>query len=179
MKTYLTYGFGIALGGAIISMVLYFLGFNADPDKLQASRWITMVIGIVIAIVGLYLGTKEKRALTPPDKPWGYGSAFGAAFMIGLFAAIFSGLYNYAYFAFIDPGISDIILQMQLDQMEAKGMSADQIDKIEPMVRKWINPVAMSISGFVGAFFFHVVIGLVVAAFVKSRPQTEPPIAAV
>ena len=88
MKTYLTYGFGIAVGGAIISMVLYFLGFNADPDKLQASRWITMVIGIVIAIVGLYLGTKEKRALTPPDKNWGYGSAFGAAFMIGLFAAI-------------------------------------------------------------------------------------------
>ena len=56
---------------------------------------------------------------------------------------------------------------------------ADQIDKIEPMVRKWINPVAMSISGFVGAFFFHVVIGLIVAAFVKNRPQTEPPIAAV
>lgn len=179
MKTYLTYGFGIALGGAIISMALYFLGFNADPEKLEASRWISMALGIVIAIVGLYLGTKEKRALTPPEKHWGYGSAFGAAFMIGLFAAIFSGLYNYAYFAFIDPNISELILQMQLDQMEAKGMSADQIDKIEPMVRKWINPVAMSLSGFFGALVFNTVIGLIVAAFVKNRPQTKSPIAAV
>ncbi|MBP6507748.1 MAG: hypothetical protein KA257_09305, partial [Opitutaceae bacterium] len=62
-----------------------------------------------------------------------------------------------------------------LDKMEAKGMSADQIERAEPFIRKWMNPVMMTVSSFVMFFITNVVIALIAAAFVKNRPQTTAP----
>lgn len=178
MKTNLTYGFILALGSALLGMALYFLGFNADVSKLETSRWISMVIGIVIAVVCIYLGMKDKRALTPADKSWGYGSAFGTGFMIGLVGAVLASIFNYVYFAYIDPNLSDLIMQLQIDKMTAKGVTSEQIEQAEPMMRKFMSPIAMTISGFIGAVIFNTVISLIVAAFVKNRPAQDTTVSA-
>ncbi|MFI5357551.1 MAG: DUF4199 domain-containing protein, partial [Opitutales bacterium] len=176
MKTYLTYGFAMAMCGAVLGMALYFLGFNSDVSKLEISRWISGIVGVAIAVGCILLGMREKRELTPVDQTWGYGSAFVTGFLIGLIGTVLSAIFNYAYFAYIDPNLSDLVYQMQVSKMEAKGMSADQIEKIEPMMRKFIGPVAMTISGLVGGLVFNTVISLITAAFVKNR--SEPPAAA-
>lgn len=170
MKNSLTYGFVLALAGALLAMVLFFLGFNDTPEKMQSAKYISMLVGSIIAIVVIVLGVKDKRSQTPADKPWGYGSAFATGFMIGLVGAIFGAIFNYVFFAYINTGAQEVIWQGQRAAFEAKGLSADKIDQIEPMVRKWTTPPVMAIFGFIGALIFNTVFSLIIAAFTKNRP---------
>lgn len=181
MKTSLTYGFILALLSSLLSMGFYFTGFHDTAEKVKIAHNAGMLLGIVIAIVSIYLGTKEKRALTPADTDWGYGSAFGTGFMIGLVGAVLVSLYTYCYFAFINPQMTDVLLQVELDKMAAKGMSPEQIDRAEPFVRKWMSPGIMTGFGFVFITIIHTVLALVTAAFLKNRPAAtiaEPPVTA-
>jgi len=182
MKTSLTYGFIAALIAALISMGSYFAGWHDTPEKLDTAHNVGMLLGTVAGIVCLVLGMKEKRALTPADKNWGYGSALATGVMIGLFAALIGSIYSYCYFSLINPHITDVIYQAQVAKMEAKGMSLDQIERAEPMMRKFMSPVVMTISGFVMTLVFNTVLSLIVAAFLKNRPAgasfvAEPPVA--
>jgi drug/metabolite transporter (DMT)-like permease len=140
MKTSLTYGFIMTLCGAFISLALFFSDFHADPDKLKLAQNIGLVTGIIISVGCVLLGMREKRADTPADKPWGYGSALGTGVMIGLFGALFGAVYNYVYFAFIDPNFREVILQAQIAALEARNLSSAQIEKAEPMIRKILHP---------------------------------------
>ncbi|MEY3775915.1 MAG: hypothetical protein RLZZ129_2695 [Verrucomicrobiota bacterium] len=170
MKTYLTYGFIMTLAGAFVNLGLHFSGFYADPEKLKMAQNIGIITGLAITITGVLLGMRDKRAGTPADKPWGYGSALGTGVMIGLFSCILSAFYNYAYFAFINPDFTEIVVEAQLAAMEAKNIPAAHIDGAEPMIRKFSSPGVMTVMGMIMGFLWTVVISLVVAAFVKNRP---------
>jgi hypothetical protein len=143
MKTSITYGFIMTLCGAFVGLALYFTGFHADVDKLKTAQNISIVIGIIISVCCILLGMREKRANTPADKSWGYGSALGTGVMIGLFGAVFGAVYNYVYFAYIDPNFREVVLQAQIAALEAKNLSAAQIEQAEPYIRPWLSPVAM------------------------------------
>jgi hypothetical protein len=171
MKNSLTYGFVLALGGAILAMALFFFGFYDTPEKMESSRLISMVVGTAISILVITMGVKDKRDLTPADKPWGYGSAFGTGFMIGLVGAILGAVFQYVFFAYINPGAQEVIWQAQRAAFEAKGMAAEQIDQIEPMVRKWTSPVMMAVFGFGGGLLFSTIFSLIIGAFTKNRPE--------
>lgn len=174
MKTSITYGFIMTLCGAFVGLGLYFTGFHADADKLKIAQNISIVVGIIISVSCILLGMREKRANTPGDKPWGYGSALGTGVMIGLFGTLFGSVYNYVYFAYIDPNFREVVLQAQIAALEAKNLSAAQIEQAEPYIRPWLSPVAMTATGAVMTFIWNLVISLVVAAFVKNRPAAAP-----
>lgn len=177
MKTSVTYGFIMALCGAFVGLALFFSGYHADPDKLKLAQNIGLFTGIIISVACILIGMREKRADTPAAKPWGYGSALGTGVMIGLFGALFGAVYNYAYFAYINPNFNEVVLQAQLAALEAKNVSSAQIERAEPLIRKWLNPAIMTVTGAVMVFIWNLVISLIVAAFVKNRPvpiQAEP-----
>jgi len=176
MKTSLTYGFIMTLCGAFVSLGLYFSGLHSDPDKLKLAQTVGLVLGVIISVACTLLGMREKRANTPADKPWGYGSALGTGVMIGLFATIFSAVYNYCYFAFIDPNFREVVMQAQIAGLEAKNLSPAQIEQAEPYIRPWLSPGAMTATGAVMSFIWNLVISLIVAAFVKARPDTGAPV---
>ncbi len=170
MKTYLTYGFLMTLGTSLVNLALHFGGFYADPAKLQFAQTASIILALVIGITCLLFGMREKRDLTPADKNWGYGSALGTGVMIGLFACLLGAIYNYAYFAFINPDLREVMLEAQIIAMEEKGVPASQIDAAEPFIRKWLSPGVMTAMGTVMGFFWNLVLSLIVAAFVRNRP---------
>lgn len=174
MKTSLVYGFIMALCGAFVSLILHFTGLQTDVEKLKLAQNIGMVTGIIIAVTCILLGMREKRAATPADKPWGYGSALGTGVMIGLFGALFGAIYNYAYFAFIFPDFSEVVLQAQMAAMEAKNVPSAQIEAAEPFIRKMLSPAIMTVTGAIMVFVWNLIIALIVAAFVKNRPAAAP-----
>lgn len=174
MKTWLTYGFIMTLCGAFIGLGLHFSGFHADVDKLKIAQNISIVTGIIIGVSCILLGMREKRAGTPADKPWGYGPALATGVMIGLFGALFGAVYNYVYFAYIDPNFHEVVLQAQIAAMEAKNIPSSQIEQAEPFIRKWLNPVVMTVTGAIMVFIWNLIISLIVAAFVKNRPAAAP-----
>lgn len=170
----------MAVAGAVFTFVLYFAGFHDNAEKMASVQALGSTAPLAIGITCLILAMREKRANAPANSEWGYGSALGTGVMTGLFASLFGMVTAYAYFAFVNPHMTDVIFQVQAAKMEATGMSAAQIESAEPIMRKMMSPVALTIvQGFIG-FLFSLLLSLIIAIFFRERPAnsgslSEPP----
>lgn len=173
MKTYLTYGFVMALAGALLTLVLFFLGYHSDVEKLASAQIIGSIGGLIIGFIVIFLGTKARRAEVPASEPFGYGRALGAGVMISLFGSLFGIVTNFVYFKLINPSMVDLIVQAQLDKFEAKGMSGVQLEQAEKMVRMMSGPIISSVFGFIAAFLFGTLIALITAAFLRRNATAD------
>lgn len=169
MKIPLKYGVFMALAGAAFTLVMYFAGFHDSAEKMQSAPWIGFAAGMAIGVTFLALAMKEKRDTALFDAPWGYGSALGTGVLTGLVASLCGTVFAYCYFAFINPHMSDVILQGQIAAMEAKGMSSAQLERVEPMMRKWMSPPVMTIIQAISGFIMSTVLAAIVAVFFKQR----------
>jgi len=176
MKTYLTYGFYLALGNALIVFALYFFGMHSEVSKLDLAQKIQMFGGIGISIACLIYGTREHRDALPVTEAYGYGRALGTGFMIVLFASLFGAIFNYLYAAIINPGFIEIILLVQSDKLEAQGLSAEKIEQVNRMTRTMMKPAIQAGIGFFMGVFFGTFFALITAAFLK-RPASDEVVA--
>jgi hypothetical protein len=175
MKTCSLYGFISALGGAFLTLILFFMGLHSDPAKLGVSGWVGGLAGLGIAVACVALGTKARRAEVPETESFGYGRALGAGVLISLVASALSSAFVFLYWKFINPGIADIVVQSQVAKLEASGVSGDRLDKAEAMTRIMASPGPQAIVALIGGFVAGVLISLVVAAVLKrAEPQTPP-----
>jgi Protein of unknown function (DUF4199) len=178
MKTCALYGTAIAVADAVLVLLLFFLGFHSDSAKLPAAQWIGGLGAFAIGVTLTALGIKARRSEVPETEPFGYGRALGAGAMVSLVACFLSAIFNYAYFAFINPGFSDIIVQAQLDKMAARGMSDAQIEKATQFVRFMMSPGIYALQTMVGGFIIAFILSLVIAAFFTRGEPAEPPVQA-
>ncbi|MCX6951077.1 MAG: DUF4199 domain-containing protein [Verrucomicrobia bacterium] len=175
MKTSLTYGAAMAIGGALLVLGLYFFGFHSEIAKLGAAQWIGTCGGLAVSFACLYLGLKARRAEVPPTEEFGYGRALGNGVMIVLFGSLFSTVTNFIYFQFINPGFADLIIRAQSLKMEEKGMPGAQIEQMEKMMQFMLRPGMQTVSGFFGGMIMGTILALIAAALVK-RAAAEPPV---
>ena len=174
MKTYLTYGFAMAFGGALVVLALYFLGMHDSADKFDTAQWIQTCLGLAIGIAGIVLGTQARRTGVPAGEPFGYGSALGAGVMITLVAALLGLITNYLYGAVINPQFTDVMMQAQADKLAATGVPSDKIEQIQKMTAVMMKPPVLAVVGFMSGMLFGTIISLVTAAFLQ-RPAAENP----
>lgn len=176
MKTCILYGFILAVGAALVTLVLYFLGFHSDVGKLGTARWVSGLLLLAIGITCTALGVKARRDETPPSEGFGYGRALGAGVVISVAAGIFGAIFNFVYAAYINTGYSDVMLQFQMEKLEASGLNGAQLDQAERMTRMFLAPLPMAVFGLVFGLIFGVLISLVVAAFLKRTAPEGPPL---
>jgi hypothetical protein len=170
MKATLAYGFLMALGGAVLTLVLYFAGFHDDLEKMSTAKWVGGVGGLAITVACLSFAMRDKRANAPADENWGYGSAFGTGVLTALWGALFGALFAYVYFGFINPGFSEVMLQGQLAKLEASGkLSAAQIANAEPLMRRFASPPVLVAFQAVFGFIWTLILSLIVAIFFRER----------
>ena len=175
MKIYLNHGLGMAIAGTLLAFVLYFLGYHNDVEKIESAQRVAMIAGIAIAIVGLTLAIKARRATAPTHEPFGYGRALGAGTLTALFSSLFGALANVLYVAVVNPGMIDLIVENEITKLENKGTPDAQIEAAEGMIRMLSSPAAQGVFGFIGGFFFTFIVALIVAAFLKRPATTTPP----
>ena len=161
----------MAIGSALLTFIMFFAGLHDSAEKMQSAvaRTIAIAGPLAIAITCLVLAMRDKRANTPADAPWGYGSALGTGVMTGLFSALIGVVFAYVYFVYLNPNMPEVIYQTQVAKMEAKGMSADQIERAEPMMRKMMSPVMMTAFQSIGGFVWTVLLSLIIAIFFRRR----------
>ncbi len=173
MKTYLTYGFYMAFGSALIVFALYFLGFHSEAAKIDLAGKIQMGVGLAVSITCIVVGTKERRAELSAAENFSYSSALAAGFMIVLFASLFSAVFNYLYSTVINPGFIEIMLQAQSGKLEAQGLSAEKVEQINGFTRKMMQPAIQAGLGLLGGLFFGTLLSLITAAFLKRTAHEE------
>lgn len=163
MKTALTYGFLVAVSGSILNLLLFFTGLHDTPARMQTAQWLGALGGLAITVAGLALVMREQRLQRAGDTNWSYGSAFGYGVLTGLCSALFGAIFAYLYFGVINPGFADVVFEMQAQHMTEAGLAPAQIERAEPMVRKWLSPGLLSLTQAFSGFLLTVGLSLLVA----------------
>ncbi|HWL16059.1 MAG TPA: DUF4199 domain-containing protein [Opitutus sp.] len=178
MKTYLTYGLGIAGAGFLLNLILFFTGHHTELEKVGSAQTIASVVGLLIAIAGLGLAIRARRSEVPVNEDFGYGRALGAGIMTSLVSAIAGAILTFVYMHFINPGFNDLLVQTEINKWESAGMSQAQIDAAEGIMRKMLHPVAQAAFTVIVGVIFGTIISLVLAAFIRRRASLPPPVVA-
>lgn len=179
MKTALAYAAGMALAGALVTLVFFFAGYHDDPAKLPGTQTLHIVLAVLISVGGLVLGLRARRAETPSDEAFGYGRALGTATLIAIFASTFGAIFQFLYASVINPHYSDVLLEAQIIEMEEQNVPAAHIEAAEKMMAFMMSPAMSAVMGLFMGFFFTFILALIVAAFVR-RPASiasPPPLA--
>jgi hypothetical protein len=175
MKSYLTSGSFIAIGNAVVTLVLYLGGFHSDATKLSTANYVSIVIGLGLSITFLIIGTRAKRAHLPVDQEFTYGQALATGVMISLFAALFGTAFQFIYQSFINPGFGEVVIQAQSAKFQASGLSSDQIEKAEKITRMMTKPAFQAVFSFFGGIIFGVILSLITAAFLRRKGSAQLP----
>lgn len=169
MKTYLTFGAINAVAYALYSLVGFFLGYQTD--KMASGQYYNW-LGMLIPIIVLFLGMREVRD-SNGDKGLSYGGAVFTAFMISLFGGLFSAVYTYIHFSFVNPDFVQYATDMARSKMEAANVPSAQIDAAISMQSKFMHPAIQAGMGIIFSPIMGTIIGLILAIFVRRAPVDE------
>ncbi|TXB62825.1 DUF4199 domain-containing protein [Phaeodactylibacter luteus] len=158
------------LGGlvlVVISLVIHLTGAVDYSDPQSSSSWVSNLATWTVMIAAMVLAIRQHR-----DHELGgfitFGRSFYTGFIAALMIAIVSAIWSYVFFAFIEPGLMDTLLEVSRDQMiEQQGMSASDADNAMEMMSFMFSPAAFAVFGGGGALVVGVIFSLIIAPFLK------------
>jgi len=155
--------------GVIVGFAMIVFGVILYAFDLTMNRVLSMLTYILL-IAGMYIGSKKYRTAYT-DGFLSYGKAFQSSFMIGLVASVLLIIWNYIFFEFIDKTmVTQIIDKAQESMLERNpNMSEEEMNMGLKYVKMFTTPIMMAIMGLLYNLFFSVIIGLIVAIFVKKE----------
>jgi ABC-type antimicrobial peptide transport system permease subunit len=154
--------YGLISGAVIIiySLILFIAGQHMN----KFLGWISYVI----LIGGMVYGTLEYR-----KKYQGgfmtFGQAFQSCFFIGLVAGVLGTIYMFFFVNYINPGFVNEVLEQAKTSMQDQNLTEDQMDAALQWTRKFTSPLLMTITSIVTYSIMSVVLGLIVALFLKKE----------
>jgi uncharacterized membrane protein YhfC len=162
MVTALLYG----LYYAGVSIALTLIGYFTGMDRSDSSSWMSW-LGIPFLILFLWLAMKERKR-----EDYGgtitYGQCVGTGVLVGVFAGIVMAIFMYVYLTAINPGFMEFILDKQAKAVKESG--AENAQKSMEMMRNFALPFTVGAS-LIGSIAFATVISLIVAIFVRTKPE--------
>jgi len=159
--------YGLILAG--ISTV-YFLGMTfAGIDMTQGpGRWVSFIFYLAIIFLAQQNFKEEGDGFMP------YGKGIGISFWIGLVSSVAYSIFFYVYVKFVDSSFIENMKNVQMEQMQERGMSQEQIDQAMQISGAFMTPEALLGFGIFFGVIMVVVCGLVVTIFTqKANPNTE------
>lgn len=161
-------GVRFGLIAALISIV-YFLILNVSGIDMTQGFWNWVGYAITLALVVL----AQKQFKDKGDGYMSYGQGVGIAFWMGLISAVISSIFTYMYIKFVDTGFLELVKERQIEAMQEKGMTDQQIDQGMQMASLFLTPEAMLFYMLVGGIVVTLIIGLIVTIFTQKK-NPEP-----
>lgn len=160
-------GIRYGLISAVIGIAYFIILRVANIDMQGPAGW----LGYVITAVLIYLAHKYYKE--NGDGFLNYSQGIGIAFWLGLVSGAISSVFTYIYIKFVDTAFMDTIKDKQLEEMQSRGMSDEQIDQAMKIAGMFTTPEALLIMGFLGAVIGSVIIALIVTLITQNkRPET-------
>lgn len=163
MKPHVKFG----LIGAGIIIIWSLIGYVMGNDKMEVMKYPGYIV-----MLGLMIYTMRGAILEKKNILGGYisfGQGFGISMLTSLITWILYSVFAYFYFKFINPEMIDFIQSMQVAELEKKGMSEEEIDKVVSMSSMWMNPGMMAMWSFIGMMIVSLIVALIISAILKKE----------
>jgi ABC-type multidrug transport system fused ATPase/permease subunit len=98
-----------------------------------------------------------------------YGKCVALGSLTLAVSALISTITSYIYIKFIDPGITEKLIEISIVEMENSGASEMQIEQTIGILETMLSPEMMTIMGFFSYMFMGGLILLIIAAFMKKE----------
>jgi hypothetical protein len=161
-------GIRFGLISAVIS-VAYFVILNLVGIDMTQGVW--NWFGYVLIIALLVLAHKYYK--DNGDGYMSYGQGIGIALWLGIISALISSIFTYLYIKFIDTTFVETIKDRQMEAMQEKGMSDEQIDQAMQFSAMFMSPEAMFFFILFGGVVATIIIALIVTIFTQKK-NPEP-----
>ncbi|RYU96249.1 DUF4199 domain-containing protein [Emticicia agri] len=146
----------------IYTVVLYMTSLHKNPT-LGYISFVFLLGAIVFAI-------KEYKTLN--NNFLSFGEGLGVGTLTSAVTGLISSIFSFVYIMFIDTTIPQQIADMQREQLESRGMTAEQVEQAMEMASKFASPGLIFIFGVLGYIFFGFIWSLIVSAiFKKDKPE--------
>jgi uncharacterized protein (DUF486 family) len=165
--------YAVAIKYGLLTGLLYiaFALFNYLTES-YGNFFLALLMSIVIAVIGIVLALKEYRKLNGGYMT--YGQGLGLGLMVSLIAGLLSGLFSMFYIQFIDPSITEKIIDATMDQMAAFGVDDSVLDNQREEIMASQTPLKQVTGALGNALFSGLILSLIIAAIMKkNRPEFE------
>ena len=145
----------------IVNLLVYFV---LDIDFMN-TKWLQWV-GTIPMLVFLYLmfrdhKTQHLQGYLPVTR------ALKLAVLMGLVMGLLTAIFNYLYFAYINPNAVTAMIDVAEKAMEQQELPEDKIEEAMKMTTYFINPLVLSLSGIISTPLMTTIFGLIVALFMR------------
>ncbi|MBP6040597.1 MAG: DUF4199 domain-containing protein [Flavobacterium sp.] len=167
-KNGLTFGVLSGIVSALITSTIYAIDLN-----LFVSWWIGVVSMVIYLIISVVLLTKTKKEM---NGIFVFKDAFTTYFISAVVGTVIGTLFNILLFNVIDPSLQDTLKEITIKNAVAMMQKFNSpAAAINEMIAKMQenNPysVVELLKGSVFSIVFSSIIGLIMAAFFKSKSQ--------
>ena len=170
-KTALNYGLITAALLIVYGLVLFLL--DVGFESIKNFGYLSYVIVLVMLILGI-------RSQKIADGGFiSYGKAFTVSFLIVLIAFLISNIYNYVYFTYIDPGMTEEIANQAVASAEESirernpDATREDMEMAISMTEKFTTPMWMTIWGFVMSAIVGTIVSLIIPIFMMKKNPTD------
>jgi len=160
--TALRYG----LIGGLISIALGLVSYLAG---MQGT--IPTIISIVSILVSIAIIVYAIRAHRDNDLGGyiSYGRCLGTGVLTALIMGLIGGIWTLVLFNFIDPDLINTMMEPQMEAMEERGMSEEEIETAMEMTGMFMNPPVMAGIALVWSVIAGLIVSLIAGAVMKKE----------
>jgi hypothetical protein len=175
MTNYIFYGLVTSAVSFGYTMLLYSLGYHGEKID-QATLFSNL--GLIITVVGLILSIREARKeRLEESQAFTYGSVFKAGFMTSVFMSMGAAIFSYIYIAYINPDMTDALVNMQREKMIEQGNPEEMIVQAENMVHIMTQPHIQAVMAIFGTILIGILITLILGIFMRASRSEKAVVA--
>jgi hypothetical protein len=165
---------GLIIGG--ISIALSLILWLVDPLLQYTNTFVSVLPLILVIVLFVVFGLEIRKAV---NGYWTFGEAFKALFIMSVCVSVFTILFHYILFNFIDPTLAQRVLEAVsgkiTESLSNAGMSQDKIDEVTNSMSDKFNASPMNELRNLGVgIIIYAVIDLIIAASIKKNPPFAP-----
>lgn len=124
-------------------------------------------LSFLFLLGGIILAVKEYKTLN--NNFLSLGEGLGVGTLMSAVTGLISSLFSIVYMLMIDTTIMQQLGDMQVEQLEKKGMTPEEIDQAMEVVSKFSSPGMLFVFAVLGYIFFGFIWSLIVAAVQKNE----------
>lgn len=158
------YGAMAALVSVAISLIIKLMSLDSNMTVSVAGSIMTGLLWIG----GMVLAHKEYKAANRGTMSFGKG--FTTGIMFTLVFAVIASAFAAIYIGVIDPNSVKRQMETQIEAMEERGMTDEEIDQTMALTDTISSPLVV----FFTTFFTYLIIGAILAAIVSAITKKEP-----